>query len=138
MIRHPKRALQTHHRRRASVTSTKRGAYIAAHSIYLHTKEHSDEATQDLHEALLSTVVAQLAAPDTGRYQGTVKNIILTATSQRSGYATTWLHTSYDWRLAHRSLTCQNRPGNSRSASFVSTRQYRLTVTGPRQRVYTT
>jgi hypothetical protein len=65
----------------ASITSTKRGACIAAHSIYIHTKEQSDAATQDLHEALLSTVVAQLAAPDTGRYQGTVKNIILAATT---------------------------------------------------------
>ena len=65
----------------ASITSTKRGACIAAHSIYIHTKEQSDAATQDLHEALLSTVVAQLAAPDTGRYQGTIKNIILAATT---------------------------------------------------------
>ena len=62
-----------------SVTSTKRGACIAAHSIYLNAREDADGATQDLHEALLSTVVAQLAAPDTGRYQGTVKNIILAA-----------------------------------------------------------
>jgi hypothetical protein len=63
----------------ASATSTKRGACIAAHSIYLSAREDDDGATQDLHEALLSTVVAQLAAPDTGRYQGTVKNIILAA-----------------------------------------------------------
>jgi hypothetical protein len=66
-----------------SVTSTKRGACIAVHSIYLSTKEDNDAATQDLHEALLSTVVAQLAAPDTGRYQGTVRNIILAAATPR-------------------------------------------------------
>jgi len=83
VLRHLERALQTGRGRHDICHKHQTGRMHCGAPIYLSAKEDDDAATQDLHEALLSTVIAQLAAPDTGRYQGTVKNIILAAATPR-------------------------------------------------------
>jgi len=73
-----------------TVTSTDRGACIAAHSIYLSAKGDDDAATQDLHEALLSTVVAQLAAPDTEIPGNSQKHHFSSSDPARPAQASDW------------------------------------------------